>query len=380
MADKFRQMDIFDFLDETCLVEKPTFKKQVLLKDLPNIPKNGYKVISTFSGCGGSSLGYKLAGYDVRCAVEFIPKAAETYRVNFPDTPVIEKDIRQITAEELMDVAKIQQYELDIFDGSPPCCSFSICGIREAGWGKIRKYSDTKQRTDDLFFEYIRLVDGIKPKVFVAENTKGLTIGKSKEVLREILRTFSEIGYVAECRVLDASKYGVPEKRERAFIIGVRNDLKAHPVFPDPLPYSFTMREAIEDLEQDGTDLVCSTTGQYWKRMKKYFRPGCSDGDIRKICKENNISVFRQPYRRDRWDKPAYTITAHKDRCFHPRQDRLLSVMEAKRIQTFPDDFQLLHNPVSNWERIGRAVPPSLMMEIAKAIKEKILDGMDDYE
>lgn len=114
-------------------------KTQIDMTELKNVPKNGYKVISTFSGCGGSSLGYKLAGYDVKCAVEFIPNAADTYSANFPDTPVIVKDVREISGEDLMNLTGIKKYELDIFDGSPPCCAFSINGSREKGWGQGKK-------------------------------------------------------------------------------------------------------------------------------------------------------------------------------------------------------------------------------------------------
>ena len=119
---------------------------------------NGYNVVSTFSGCGGSCLGYEMAGYNVLYANEFIPEAQRTYRANHKNVCLDTRDIRVIQPEEILEMTKLKKGELDLFDGSPPCSSFSILGKREKGWGKVKTYSDTKQRTDDLFFEYIRIL------------------------------------------------------------------------------------------------------------------------------------------------------------------------------------------------------------------------------
>lgn len=353
-------------------------KTQIDMTELKNVPKNGYKVISTFSGCGGSSLGYKLAGYDVKCAVEFIPNAADTYSANFPDTPVIVKDVRDITGEDLMNMTGIKKYELDIFDGSPPCCAFSINGSREKGWGKVKKYSSTEQRVDDLFFEYARLVKDMMPKVFVAENTKGITLGNAKKVLAEVVKALEDIGYNVEYRVLDTSKFGIPQKRERLIVIGVRKDLNMKPVFPKENGKVMTTREAIGDLINNGTDQVNHSKRE--ELIERYFHAGCTSADIKRICAENNLKVYEQSFRRDKWDEPYYTIKQHHTRPYHPVVDRLMSIDEAKRIQTFPDDFKMLHSPTQNWERIGRAVPPSLMKEISKTIQTEILDKLKENE
>lgn len=347
-------------------------KTQLDMTEINKINKNGYIVASTFSGCGGSSLGYKLAGYDVRCAVEFIPNASETYKSNFPNTYVIEKDVREIKGDEILNKVGIKKYELDILDGSPPCCDFSINGKREAGWGKVKNYSSTKQRVDDLFFEYARLVKDIMPKVFVAENTKGITLGKAKDVLKEILETLTDIGYNVDYKVLDASDYNVPQKRERTIIMGVRKDLNLYPVFPTPCTTKISCKEAIEDLIDSGTDQV--NNSQREELIKKYFHAGCNSKDIKQICADNNLKVYEQSFRRDKWEEPYYTIKQHHTRPYHPMVDRLMSIDEAKRIQTFPDDFKLLHSPTQNWERIGRAVPPNMMKEISKTIQIEVLD------
>lgn len=128
------------------------------MKEIAALPWNGFNVCSTFSGCGGSSLGYKMAGFKVLWASEFIPAAQDTYRANHHGTNLDTKDIRKVKPEDILAVINMKPGELDLFDGSPPCASFSTAGKREAGWGKVKKYSDGAQRTDDLFFEFTRLI------------------------------------------------------------------------------------------------------------------------------------------------------------------------------------------------------------------------------
>ncbi len=355
-------------------------KTQIDMSELKNIHKNGYNVISTFSGCGGSSLGYKLSGYDVKCAVEFVPEAAEVYRLNFPDTLVIEKDIRTITGSDLMQATGINKFELDILDGSPPCCAFSVNGDREKGWGTVRKYSysHVEQVVDDLFFEYIRIVNDMMPKVIIAENVKGLTMGVCKPVLDKIIDKLYEIGYITEYKVLNAMNYRVPQTRERVIIMGVRRDIGLLPAYPQPLIDTISTREAIEDLIDIDSDLKIRDSKL--QKVIDYFPPGVGDGDIRRICAENNISVYRSFFRRDRWDLPFHTIVQNKERAIHPVKNRLLSIGEGKRLQTFPDDFILPHTPLKNWERIGRAVPPNLMKFVSGTVKTEILDKIPkDY-
>src|SRR5207248_5858022 len=124
--------------------------------------------------------------------------------------------------------------EVDVMEGSPPCASFSTAGKRQAGWGQVRPYSDTRQRTDDLFFEFARLVRGVRPKVFVAENVSGLVKGTAKGYFKEILRALKGCGYRVEARLLDAQWLGVPQVRQRIIFVGVREDLGVGPAFPKP--------------------------------------------------------------------------------------------------------------------------------------------------
>jgi DNA (cytosine-5)-methyltransferase 1 len=138
-------------------LKKPVYQLPSM-EDIKKVEPNGYKVVSTFSGCGGSSLGYKLAGYKVIWANEFIPRAAEVYKLNHNGTPINSNDIRNIKPEDILKETGLKKGELDLLDGSPPCATFSMSGKREQHWNKVKKYSDTKQRTDDLFLEYIRIL------------------------------------------------------------------------------------------------------------------------------------------------------------------------------------------------------------------------------
>jgi DNA (cytosine-5)-methyltransferase 1 len=210
------------------------------------MPWNGFNAISTFSGCGGSSTGYRMAGFKVLWASEFIDAARESYAANkAPYTILDGRDIRQVKPEDILKAINMKPGELDLFDGSPPCASFSTAGKREAGWGKVKKYSDKSQRTDDLFFEFSRLVRGVQPKVFVAENVSGLVKGTAKGYFLEILADLKAAGYRVKCKVLDAQWLGVPQARQRTIFIGVREDLEIEPVHPKPMSYRYSVRDAI---------------------------------------------------------------------------------------------------------------------------------------
>ena len=142
--------------------EKPAYRVPSV-EEIRNIPANGFSVVSTFAGCGGSSLGYRMAGFKILLANEFVKEARDSYSANkAPYTLIDPRDIRDITAEDLLEKIGLQVGELDVLDGSPPCASFSTAGKREKYWGKEKKYSNRVQRTDDLFFEFARLIEGMQ--------------------------------------------------------------------------------------------------------------------------------------------------------------------------------------------------------------------------
>lgn len=378
------------------------------MAEIRALPHNRFNVISTFSGAGGSSLGYKMAGYRVLWANEFIPVAAETYHINHPDTYLDTRDIRKVKATDILERTGLDVGELDLLDGSPPCASFSTAGKREKGWGKVKDYSGTKQRVDDLFFEFTRLLTDLQPKVFVAENVSGLVKGTAKGYFIEILTALKSCGYAVEAKLLDAQWLGVPQARQRLIFVGVRSDLNKKPVHPKPLPYRYTVREAIPWI----TQLRLGGSPDNWQSSD---RPAgtvtASDGarksataylssymveaetDISRYAigaewdnnKPGEVSKKYYNLRKPDLDKPSPTITAGSHGGFsptgklssatvvHPLEKRKFSIAELKRICGFPDDFILTGTYAQQWERLGRAVPPIMMSYVAAAIRDNIL-------
>lgn len=225
--------------------DKPPYRVPTMT-EIATYPPSGFDAVSTFSGCGGSSLGYRMAGFRVLWASEFVQAARDTYQANAAAHTVLDaRDIREVTGEDILAATGKARGELDLLDGSPPCAAFSTAGARERDWGKVKNYSDTEQRSDDLFFEYARLVEAVQPRVFVAENVSGLVKGTAKGYFKLILARLRAAGYRVEARLLDASWLGVPQARQRIIFVGVRDDLGAAPVFPRPLPYYYTVRDAL---------------------------------------------------------------------------------------------------------------------------------------
>jgi len=342
------------------------------MAEIEALPWNGYKVASTFSGCGGSCLGYRMAGYRVVYANEFIEEAQRTYKANHPNSFLDTRDIRKVRPDDVMEMAGVERGELDLLDGSPPCSAFSTAGKREAGWGKVKSYSDKAQRVDDLFFEYVRLIDGIRPKVFVAENVSGLVKGTAKGYFKRILAALKEPGYRVSCRVLDAQWLGVPQMRQRTIFVGVREDLNLEPVHPAPLPYRYTVGDAVEGLPAvgDAKWLKPKTdTHRYWLATKP--GAGLSDACMKLTGKNSFLTHVKQsPHRQ------ANTITQGTQQLYHWAEPRTLTLQELRRIGGFPDDFDLTGDFTQRWERIGRAVPPLMMSRIAGTIATEILDRL----
>lgn len=352
---------------------KPEYKVPSM-REIERIPWNGYNVVSTFSGGGGSCLGYRMAGYHVLYANEFVEEAQRTYRANHPGTYLDCRDIRTVTAEDILEKIGKKKSEIDLFDGSPPCCAFSTAGKREAGWGKEREYSDGKtQRIEDLFEEYIRLLNGLQPKTFVAENVSGMVKGKAIGYFKEYLRKMKNCGYKVSARLLNAKYLGVPQSRERIIFVGVRNDIELEPPFPTPSKTVIPLAEAFKDLEQDEAereklladyDPQFSAIGRELRRLPKNPYKIVSSEKYFNLCRESML-------------KPCSTITqlggCAAGPC-HPIEDRRFTIPELKRITSIPDDFILTGEYKQRWERLGRMVPPIMMMNIAKTIQTNVLD------
>jgi DNA (cytosine-5)-methyltransferase 1 len=290
--------------------------------------------------------------------------------------------------------------ELDLLDGSPPCQAFSTAGTRAKQWGKENKHSDgTTQRSDDLFFQYARLLKGLKPKVFIAENVSGLVKGVAKGYFKDILRELKACGYVVEAKLLDAQWLGVPQQRQRVFFVGVRNDLaKKHglkPAFPNPLPYRYTVFEAIGDLIQ-GSKLEVRIAAGFRKekhvRAKDRPSPTIGTGSGFGNNFNNGSSTIRfmvehhgQFQDQDFTDKVVPTIRATAGGQFFVHETehglrtqgnmvrRKFKIEELKRICAFPDDFTLTGSYSQRWARLGNSVPPLMMRAVGMAVRDQIL-------
>jgi len=337
------------------------------MAEVAEVAPNGYKVASTFSGAGGSSLGYRMAGFDVVYASEFVEAARDTYAANWPGATLDPRDIREVTADDLLRLAGVAAGELDILDGSPPCAAFSNAGRRAEVWGKVRKYSDTSQVVDDLFSEFVRILRGVQPKVFVAENVAGLADGVARGYFKEILGELKSSGYRVAARIVDSQWLGVPQARRRLIFLGVRDDLGLDPRHPAPQPHRYSILDAIGDLVPTEAELAENRIGKYavgheWDKMRegegksdKYFSMSLPD-----------------------FNKPMPTVQASHGQpgiaaAFHSREKRRFTIRECQRLCSFPDDFILTGTYVQQWERLGRAVPPLMMKAVAATVGE-ILD------
>lgn len=357
---------------------KPPYKVPSM-SEIERIPWNGYNVVSTFSGGGGSCLGYRMAGYHVLWANEFVEEAQKTYRANHPGTILDTRDIRQVQPEDILKAIGMKAGEIDLFDGSPPCCAFSTAGKREKGWGKEREYSDGKsQQIENLFYEYIRLLNGLQPKCFVAENVSGLVKGTAIGYFKEFLGQMKQCGYNVKAQLLNAKWLGVPQSRERLIFIGMRNDLNMEPVFPKPLKYWYSIREAFDGLEANEYErkMLLQTAQKYaWGKIaeKMPIDPKRTiSGE--QITGHGYFNLVRQPL-----DQPCGTLCQSHGGLsvcgsIHPLENRKYTIGELKRITSIPDDFILTGDYSQQYERLARMVPPVMMMHIAKTIQTEVLD------
>ena len=359
---------------------KPAYKVPSM-KEIKELPWNGYTVVSTFSGGGGSCLGYRMARYKVLWANEFVEEAQRTYRANH-DAYLETKDIREVTAEDIFRVTGLKKGEIDLFDGSPPCCAFSTTGKREKDWGKARSYSDgKKQQIENLFFEYTRLLKELQPKTFVAENVSGLIKGKAKGYFKLIIREMQDCGYEVKAALLNSKWLGVPQARQRVIFVGVRKDLVekygVYPVFPKPFTYSYNLADAFRDLAVDEKErqmLLQSAKKYAWHSvLQKLPRNPKKAVQGSSVMNGSYFNLVRESFY-----KPCSTIcqlngSASAAGNCHPVEDRKFTIAELKRITSIPDDFVLTGKFEQQWERLGRMVPPVMMKQVADTIAKRIL-------
>ena len=379
-----------------------------------------FSYISFFSGGGGSSCGYKLAGGDCRFVNEFQQVAMDDYLANWPGTPNICDDIKNVTGQQIMELTGLKVGELDLLDGSPPCPPFSMSGTKQKGWGKEKTAYGMKQKNiEDLTWEQIRIANEMQPKVIVCENVKGLTMEYAKEHLQRMVNDFEACGYTTVYRVMKGQFHGVPQKRERVFIVSVRNDvldaiglpfmcLDAE-IFPEPEETMSTIEDAIGDLRLDNENAseaveLCdamkkSAKYKWLKRLQKNPEKVVSVGDNvvkpwykkliehRKKMREN-IDGYKKPVpdakfsffqsRRVPWDQASHTLSEQGLMTslavhLHPEEDRVFTTKEAARIMTLPEDYKYTGTLNQNLARIGLMVAPLCMKYLADNIYKNIL-------
>lgn len=313
------------------------------------------KVISTFSGCGGSSLGYKRAGGEMLLAVEWEKNAVDTYAKNHPTTQIFHGDIADLTVESALERTGLKAGELDIFDGSPPCQGFSTSGKRKMG-----------DERNKLFEEYCRLLKGLQPKVFVMENVSGMVKGNMKFVFVEALKSLKACGYRVKAKLMNAKYYGVPQSRQRMIFIGVREDFNVEPSYPEPSTKVVTVRQAFKDCPNGERRKPRGGLAELISKIK----PGESASKYHP--KGHYFGTSRL-----HWDKPSCTIIKTfgetMNVVLHPDIDESISLEEVRRLFTFPDDYIFEGEFKDAWARMGNCVPPDLMKAIALHIKGKIL-------
>ena len=373
-----------------------------------------FNYITFFAGGGGSSCGYKLAGGDVRFVNEFQQVAMNDYLANFPKTPHhICGDIKDVTGKQIMEMTGLKVGELDLLDGSPPCPPFSMSGTKQKGWGKEKTAYGMKQKNiEDLTWEQIRIAGEMKPKVIVCENVKGLTMDYASEHLARMVNDFESHGYTTVYKVLKGHQHGVPQKRERVFIVSVRNDVLdaidmpfmcvAGEVFPDPEKEFVDIRGAIEDIQLNNAnrveadELIASMMkGAKWKwlkRLQKNPDKVVSVGDDvvgpwydkviahrvkwGKTIPEKKHSFFQS--RRVPWNQASHTLSEQGLMTslavhLHPEEDRVFTTREAARIMTLPEDYIFTGTLNQNLARIGLMVAPLCMKYLADNIYNNIL-------
>lgn len=324
------------------------------------LPQNGLKVFSTFHCGGGSSMGYKLAGFEVLGGVEIDKRLMEIYRRNLKPDPEF-SFLMPIQEFNELPVVPIALGGVDILDGSPPCSAFSMAGNREDDWGTERRFTEGQatQVLDDLFFHFIKTAADLQPKMIVAENVKGLLQGNAKGYVSAILRQLKKIGYDTQLFLLDASYMGVPQKRERVFFISRRRDLQLPPVdIPMDEP-EIPLSEAFRGIDPYGQGI-----SELQMRMWERVYPG---EPFSKAHPKGNYFTFYKLHP----NQPAPTLIANSANGFH-MWDRPTKISDAGnlRLQSFPDDYDF--EGVTSRYITGMSVPPLMMQRIAVACAQSL--------
>lgn len=345
---------------------------------------NKYNAIDLFCGCGGLSYGFERAGFNILLGIDNDSKALETFELNHKGAKSICGDITQVTYEK--DIKPlIGDKTIDVIIGGPPCQGMSLSGPR--------KFDDPRNR---LYLSYIRLVDEIRPKMFVIENVPGLVGLFNGQIKDSIIEKFTDMGYEIQYRILCASDYGVPQSRRRVVFVGSRIGSFEYPSTDHE---TVTCKMALSDLpplieELGEEEMAYETlpTNSYQALMRErsmvvrnHVAASHSDhvkeiialvpdgGNYKDLPEEfAHTRNFHVAWTRFASDKPAPTIDTGHRHHFHYKYNRVPTVRECARLQSFPDDFIFLGNKTQQFRQVGNAVPPIMAQEIAKKVIETL--------
>lgn len=340
------------------------------------------KCISLFSGCGGLDIGLELAGFNIAVATDIDETCAQSYRLNRPETPYVVGPIGQVSTGQLLEAANLKVGEVDLLAGGPPCPAFS----------KSRFYRTEKPRAldDPVAAEtvggYLRVLHDVRPKAFILENVRGLAYGVHREALDHILSTARALGYSTSWRIVNAADYGAPQIRERCLVMGSllgeisppepTHSKEGSPSLLDARPRWVTAGDVLRDLDTE--ENACH---------EGHFAGGKHHQELVEVPPGENYLYFTAErghpnplfkWRSRYWsfllklspDMPSWTIQARRSNNMGPFhwRNRILRIEEIKRLQTFPDDYQLSGNVERQWRQIGNAVPPILGRHFGGAI------------
>lgn len=347
-------------------------------------------VVDLFCGCGGLSMGFEMGGANILLGIDNNSSAIETFRKNHKNSEAICGDIEKISLVDI-DTA-IKNQPVDVVIGGPPCQGLSLSGPR--------KFEDTRNR---LFRSFVKISKHLKPKVIILENVPGIVSLFKGEIKNEIFREFQKIGYNIDYKVLNSAEYGVPQIRKRAIFIGIMKNIKSPILFPvaERTPETYiTCEEALSDLHAlnessmpESFVYATPATNKYQKVMRKKNKRVHNhlitkhqdkvkstialvpEGGNYKDLPEHlrNSRKFNVAWTRYHSQKPSPTIDTGHRHHFHYKYNRVPTVRENARLQSFPDTFIFYGNKTEQYRQVGNAVPPLLGLAIAKEVSKCIL-------
>lgn len=316
------------------------------------IEKHNLKVFGTFICGGGSTMGYKLAGFNHLGGVEIDPQVADIYKTNHNPKHFYNEDIRLFNKRtDLPD----ELYNLDLLDGSPPCSTFSMAGSREKAWGKEKQFREGQavQTLDDLVFEYCNTIIKLQPKVFLLENVKGIILGNAKAYSKKIIQTMEQAGYKVQIFLLNGASMGVPQRRERVFFIGHKKELKYK-----PLTLDFNEKPVLYKEIEDGS-IGKAITGESLRLWEK-----CPEGYS--LAKVHEKGHYFGSFKISPNIVCNTIIATDSSPIFHYNKPNSISNSDFCKIGTYPLDYNF--KELRPKYLIGMSVPPVMTAQIAHQI------------